>query len=341
MLLLRFRSDMSSKDKSKKSSKSSSKPSNTPRPPKDPPDEGYAPESVNHEDIEVSDFVNPEAFRQFSHPEEKLGPGAGKNKEYKNTQYFGYHRFSFVVLQNQSLEVRDERRVGGGVQVITEADEQEDSSDDSLESIKQREAECDEQLAAQAKDIENVKLKAWCDSIEKKQRELAELQMSNKSGENKNLNLTSDNKSKLTQDNTSNEKQKEEDHIKTTIDQKIAEILTDCEGKLGKDKGEPTGQENKASVDCKELIKAAVDKAALPAKAKGQAEAGEGQEPGQEADKTEDAKSAEELAKLKATIEKCEQFNKELNMTEKGEKPEEKQTDNNLAKCKTDKDETK
>ncbi|EDW64442.2 caldesmon [Drosophila virilis] len=327
-LLLRFRSDMSSKDKSKKSSKSSSKPSNTPRPPKDPPDEGYAPESVNHEDMEVSDFVNPEAFRQFSSPEERLGPGAGKNKEYKNAHYFGYHRFSFVVLQNQSLEVRDERRIGGGVQVITEADEQEDSSDDSLESIKQQEAECDEQLAAQAKDIENEKLKAWCDSIEKKQRELAELQMSNQSDENKD------------QVKTSNEKQKEEDQIKTTIDKKIAEILTECEGKLGKDKAEPTGQQNKASIDCKELIKAAADKAALPAKGKGQAEDG-GQEPRQETEKTEDAESAEELAKLKATIEKCEQFNREKNMTEKGEKPEENQTENNLAKCKTDKDETK
>ncbi|XP_064535243.1 uncharacterized protein LOC135426169 [Drosophila montana] len=325
-LLLRFRSDVSSKGKSKKSSKLSNKPSNTPRPPKDPPDEGYAPDSVNHEDIEVSDFVHPEAYRQFRSPEERLGPGAGKNKEYKNAHYFGYHRFSFVVLQSQSLDVRDERRVGGGVQVITEPDDEEDSSDDSLESIKSQEAECEEQLAAQAKDIENVKLKAWCDSIEKKQKELAELQMANKLCEEKDLNLT-----KLNQDKTSNEKQKVEDKIKTTIDKKISEILTDCEDKLGIDKGDPT-------VDCKEMIKAAADRAVLPTN--GQSEAAE-QESGEETNKTEDAESAEKLDKHKENLRKCELFNKKENVTEKSENPEEKPTDNNSAKCETDKDETK
>lgn len=59
--------------------KPSKKPSNTPRPPKDPPDDPpYKPECVGHEGFDVPSFVSPTSFRQFSGPDEKLGPGAEK-----------------------------------------------------------------------------------------------------------------------------------------------------------------------------------------------------------------------------------------------------------------------
>ncbi|KAH8262941.1 hypothetical protein KR044_002279, partial [Drosophila immigrans] len=152
----------------------STKAFNTPRPPKDPPDEGYQPQSVDHEDIDPPDFVRPEVFRQFE-PNEVLGPGAGISKGYKNTQYFGYHRFSYVELQNHSMELRDERRLSGGVQAHMGEEDEDECPDDSLDAIKALEAECDEALKAQMKDEEKDTLKAWCTLMEKKQEEIREV----------------------------------------------------------------------------------------------------------------------------------------------------------------------
>ncbi|EDV50261.1 stress response protein NST1 [Drosophila erecta] len=166
--------------------KLSNKPSNTPRPPKDPPDEGYQPTSVDHDGIDVAPFVRPSSFRQFSGPDEKLGPGAGKALPYKNSCYFGYHRFSFMELMSTAVELRDERRLDGGLQASIEADEESESGDNQLETMKKLEGECDAILANQAKQAEKAKekclqdmseeeLKEWCkqkeEDIKKKEQE--------------------------------------------------------------------------------------------------------------------------------------------------------------------------
>lgn len=148
---LRFLSSKSSRNKIDQN-KLSNKPSNTPRPPKDPPDEGYEPGKVEHDMIEIPEFIKAKAYRQFSGPNEILGPGAGLNQVYKNGFYFGYHRFSFVELQNQALKLRDERRENCGVQASTEDNIEDEERDDCLDSIQQQELECDKQLAAQAKE---------------------------------------------------------------------------------------------------------------------------------------------------------------------------------------------
>ncbi|XP_034666887.1 caldesmon-like [Drosophila subobscura] len=155
--------------------KMSSKLSNTQRPPKDPPDEGYEPTCIDHDGIQVPDYVRPAAFRQFSGPEEKLGPGAGKGLEYKNAQYFAYHRFSFVELQNQALELRDERRLSGGIQDAIEADEEEECNEGSVKAMKELESECEKIIAVQAKQLEEAKKqKELCEAQEKKQQEVEE-----------------------------------------------------------------------------------------------------------------------------------------------------------------------
>ncbi|KAH8378520.1 hypothetical protein KR093_011791, partial [Drosophila rubida] len=153
----------------------SSKTFNTPRPPKDPPDEGYHPESVDHADIEPDDLVRPQAFRKFQSPKEVLGPGAGSSKAYKNPQYFGYHRFSYVELQNQAMELRDERRTSGGVQPIMGEDDEDECPDDSIEAMQAMEAECNAALKAQAKSDQKGQLKAWGTALEKKQEEQREV----------------------------------------------------------------------------------------------------------------------------------------------------------------------
>ncbi|BFF95751.1 caldesmon-like [Drosophila madeirensis] len=151
--------------------KMSSKLSNIQRPPKDPPDEGYEPTCIDHDGIQVADFVRPAAFRQFSGPEEKLGPGAGKGREYKNAQYFAYHRFSFVELQNQAVELRDERRLSGGIQDAIEADEEEECNEGSVKAMKELEAECEKIIAVQAKQLEEAKKQQeLCEAQEKKQQ---------------------------------------------------------------------------------------------------------------------------------------------------------------------------
>ncbi|XP_039484971.1 axoneme-associated protein mst101(2) [Drosophila santomea] len=174
--------------------KLSNKPSNTPRPPKDPPDEGYQPTSVDHEGIDVAPFVRPSSFRQFSGPDEKLGPGAGKALPYKNSSYFGYHRFSFMELMVTTVELRDERRLDGGLQAAIEADEEPEGGEAQLETMKKLEGECDAILANQAKKAEEAKasakeekclqamsdeeLKEWCkkkeEDIKKKEQEKKE-----------------------------------------------------------------------------------------------------------------------------------------------------------------------
>eukprot|EP00099_Drosophila_melanogaster_P020686 NP_647685.1 uncharacterized protein Dmel_CG11815 [Drosophila melanogaster] len=179
--------------------KLSNKPSNTPRPPKDPPDEGYQPTSVDHNGIDVPPFVRPSSFRQFSGPDEKLGPGAGKALPYKNPTYFGYHRFSFMELTVTAVELRDERRLDGGLQASIEADEESECGEAQLETMKKLESECDAILSNQAKKIQKAKssaeekclqemseeeLKEWCkkkeEDIKKKEQEKKEAKSSPK-----------------------------------------------------------------------------------------------------------------------------------------------------------------
>ncbi|XP_060666782.1 sperm-specific protein Don juan-like [Drosophila nasuta] len=209
----------------------SSKAFNTPRPPKDPPDVGYQPQSVDHEDIELADFVRPEAFRQFQSPDEVLGPGAGMSKEYKNPQYFGYHRFSYVELQNQSMELRDERRVNGGVQANMGEDDEDECPDDSIEAMMAQEAECNETLQAQAKDAEKDreknKLKTWCVATEKKQEEIREVQKCEEI------------EKKKLQDSKSKSK------IEKTIEKGAKEIMEECVKKMEK---------SAAAGECKEKV---------------------------------------------------------------------------------------
>ncbi|XP_030242008.1 uncharacterized protein LOC115563364 [Drosophila navojoa] len=194
---LRFLCRRSSRNELNQVRKLSNKPSNTPRPPKDPPDEGYEPQCVAHAGIEVADFIKPKAYRQFSGPNEPLGPGAGLNKKYKNGNYFGYHRFSFVELQNQAVGLRDERRACGGAPVPTEEDVDDEKRDDNLESMKEQEKKCEEQLATQAKDKKVASKKAK----EKKLEHMCELR-----------------------------RQKEK--VAKSIDKEINIVLSDCENKL-------------------------------------------------------------------------------------------------------------
>ncbi|KAH8391554.1 hypothetical protein KR200_010509, partial [Drosophila serrata] len=140
--------------------------SNTERPPKDPPDEGYEPTSVDHDGIDVPDFVHPAAFRQFSGPDEQLGPGAGKSEKYKNGHYFAYHRFSFHELQAQAIDLRNEMRLDCGLQASIEADGEKEELEKELGTMKKLEEECDEILAAQAKEIE-AEEKAAQEKLEK------------------------------------------------------------------------------------------------------------------------------------------------------------------------------
>ncbi|KAH8328394.1 hypothetical protein KR067_008899, partial [Drosophila pandora] len=161
--------------------KPSNKPSNTPRPPKDPPDDPpYKPACVSHEGFDVPAFVSPTSFRQFSGPDEKLGPGAGKAEVYKNAQYFGYHRYSFTDLVNQATLMRDARDADAGVQASLEVDEDPEIAHD-LEAMKNLEKECDKILQRQAKEedekcriaeekaleeMSEEELKVWCQQKE-------------------------------------------------------------------------------------------------------------------------------------------------------------------------------
>lgn len=175
------------------------KPAPTPRPPKDPP-EPYDPCEVGHSDIDVDDFVRPAVYRQFSDPCEQLGPGAGSSKPYKNAQYFGHHRFSYVELQSQSVALRDERRSSGGAlasnQTGAAQSDDDEPADDCLESMKQRDKENDAKLAVQKKNAELEKLAKWCKEVQ----------------------------------NTQN---KEEEKAKS-VEKEVTNILQECAGKLKK-----------------------------------------------------------------------------------------------------------
>lgn len=182
------------------------KPSPTPRPPKDPPDTCYDPEEVAHCEIDVDDFVRPAAYRQFEDPSEKLGPGAGKTGPYRNTHYFGHHRFSFVELQSQAISLREVRRATGGAQCTTQedmADDDDEPGDDCLEAMKERDKENDCKLAKQAKEEELSKLADWCKEMEKKQ------------GEGKDAPCGNEN-------------------VPKAIESEVNKILSECAGKLKK-----------------------------------------------------------------------------------------------------------
>lgn len=197
---------LSGKSKPPPMSKVLIKPSPTPRPPKDPPDTSYDPEEVTHLEIEVDDFVRPAAYRQFEDPCEQLGPGAGKSGPYRNTHYFGHHRFSFVELQSQSISLREERRSNGGAQCTTQedmADDDDEPGDDCLEAMKERDKENDSKLAVQAKEEEMAKLKEWCKEIEKKQAEGKDAPCGN-------------------------------ENVPKAIESEVNKILSECAGKLKK-----------------------------------------------------------------------------------------------------------
>lgn len=100
--------------------------SSTPHPPKDPPD-NYNPLCVEHKALEVPDFIPPPVFRPFTSPYEVLGPGADKRGCYKNSEYFSYHRYSFVALQLTCLKLREERMKVSKIRCLYDY---EDSDDD-------------------------------------------------------------------------------------------------------------------------------------------------------------------------------------------------------------------
>ncbi|KAH8266660.1 hypothetical protein KR018_007970, partial [Drosophila ironensis] len=143
-----------------KSKKLSNKPSNTPRPPKDPPDDPpYAPECVAHDAFEVADFARPTSFRQFTSPDEKLGPGASMDGPYKNAQFFAYHRFTFTDMVKQAIEMRDERKANSGVEAAIEVDEDPElhESDSNPKTMKKTEKNFERILANQAKEKKKKK----------------------------------------------------------------------------------------------------------------------------------------------------------------------------------------
>lgn len=103
---------------------------NIPHSPKDPPD-NYHPMCVEHEAFEVPDFLPASAFRPFRCPEETLGPNAHKDGCYKNPEYFGYHRYSFVTLQICALKIIEEQSEGGIQCVVNYGDEDTESESDN------------------------------------------------------------------------------------------------------------------------------------------------------------------------------------------------------------------
>lgn len=121
------------RQKSKKAG--SSENYSTPHPPRDPP-VGYKPSGVHHVAFEVPDFIPAINFRSFKDPNEPLGPNASKKSEYKNPEYFSYHRYSFAELAitiGKELQKRIDER---GVQTMYPADENSDGeeSDNSSDS---------------------------------------------------------------------------------------------------------------------------------------------------------------------------------------------------------------
>uniref|UniRef100_A0A1B0FR87 Uncharacterized protein n=1 Tax=Glossina morsitans morsitans TaxID=37546 RepID=A0A1B0FR87_GLOMM len=108
---------------------------NTPHPPKDPP-EDYNPEQFDHPAFLPPDCVPLAVFRPFSSCAEILGPNASKTNDYKNPEYYSYHRYSFVALQVRSLELQ--------LQGPTLADSAEESEEYSSEEL----TSSDEEIAA-------------------------------------------------------------------------------------------------------------------------------------------------------------------------------------------------
>ncbi|EDW50153.1 vicilin-like seed storage protein At2g18540 [Drosophila sechellia] len=224
--------------------KLSNKPSNTPRPPKDPPDEGYKPTSVDHNGIDVPPFVRPSSFRQFSGPDEKLGPGAGKALPYKNPTYFGYHRFSFMELTSTAVELRDERRLDGGLQAAIEADEETECGEAQLETMKKLEGECDAILSNQAKKMQQAEekclqemseeeLKEWCkkkeEDIKKKEQEKMEAKSSPK--EKKIQDMSEEELKAWCQKKEEDIKKKEQEKEKKVQDMSEEELKAWCQKK--------------------------------------------------------------------------------------------------------------
>ncbi|XP_034472506.1 golgin subfamily A member 6-like protein 6 [Drosophila innubila] len=316
---LSFRNDRTSTCKSLL--KLSSKASNTPRPPKDPPDEGYRPQSVDHQEVEVSDFVRPQAYRQFNGSDEVLGPGAGKTKDYKNAQYFGYHRFSFVELQNQSMELRDERRLNGGIQVNMGEDDEEECLDDRLEAMKEREEEFDKALAAQLKDGEKAKLKDWCLAMEKKQEEMHKAQMSSKDDEKKLKEWCEEIEKKQQERAKKGQKlDNKTEKVQKAIDKRVSEILTDCTDKLKKTGDAIEVGKKNAPTECKKEDKVKTEKPAV------KCDEAKVKESVKKADEKlcDQPKEKDKKYEMKGKVEKCDKPKENENKCEKPKGTEEK-----------------
>ncbi|XP_039952056.1 uncharacterized protein LOC120769225 [Bactrocera tryoni] len=104
------------------------------------------------------DFVPLSAYRALDDPKEVLGPGAHKCKDYKNPEYFAYHRFSFYELQNVALNLA--KHSEGGVlyeaESAAESDEECGEKNSATETEKcekkETETECKKSNADKAKE---------------------------------------------------------------------------------------------------------------------------------------------------------------------------------------------
>ena len=104
------------------------------------------------------DFVPITAYRSLDDPKEVLGPGAHKCKEYKNPEYFAYHRFSFYELQNVALNLA--KHSEGGVlyeaESGSESDEECGENNSATETEKcakkETETECEKIIEDTAKE---------------------------------------------------------------------------------------------------------------------------------------------------------------------------------------------
>lgn len=111
-------------------------------------DLGNSKPSFKNDAFTPLDFIPITAYRVLDDPKEVLGPGAHKCKEYKNPEYFAYHRFSFYELQNATLNLA--KTAEGGVlyeaESGSESDEEcgENNSTTETEKYEKQGTECEE-----------------------------------------------------------------------------------------------------------------------------------------------------------------------------------------------------
>lgn len=112
-------------DTSKKPTKVPQKTYNTPHPPKDPP-ENYNPTSFKHVAFDAPNYLPFSIWRPFQTAEEKLGPNAAKSSQYKNPEYYSYHRYSFFEIQRNVLEIRKKKVDGSDIRTVYDYEVEED-----------------------------------------------------------------------------------------------------------------------------------------------------------------------------------------------------------------------